>query len=40
MIGDICIAILQIASTLFGVAFGALALFAFYQFIRCGRDDD
>lgn len=38
MIGDICIAILQIAGTLFGVAFGALCLYAFYRFIRC--DDD
>lgn len=38
MIGVICIAILQIASTLFGIAFGAPCLYAFYRFIRC--DDD
>ena len=40
MIGDICIAILQIACTLFGVAFVALFLYAFYKFIRYGVDDD
>ena len=40
MIGDICIAILQIAGTLFVVAFGALILYALYWLIRYGVDDD
>lgn len=40
MIGDICIAILKIAGTLFVVAFGALSLYAFYRLIRYLVDDD
>ena len=40
MIGDICIAILQIAGTLFLIAFAALVLFALYELIRYGIDDD
>jgi hypothetical protein len=40
MIGDICIAILQIAGTLLAVAFGALFLYAFYRLLRYGIDDD
>ena len=39
MIGDICIAILQIAGTLFVVAFGALFFYAFYRLLRCVDDD-
>lgn len=39
MIGDICVAILQIAGTLFVVAFGALVLFWFYWLIRHVDDD-
>ena len=39
MIGNICIAILQIAGTLFVLALGAIILYGFYRLIRLVDDN-